>query len=114
MRRFSSSIVLSALLLAACGSNGNAQKERPAPIVEAVEVTSHRFIDRIAAVGTAHAREQVTLAAPVTERIIRLNFSDGDMVTAGQGIAVLAPGEETATLAGAMASTPGRTQNYPA
>ncbi len=95
--------VLSFLLLAACGSNGNAQKERPAPVVQAVTVESYQFVDRISAVGTAYAREQVTLAAPVTERITRLNFSDGDRVRAGQVIAVLAQSQEAATLADATA-----------
>lgn len=97
--------VLSALSLAACGGDGNAQREAAAPVVQIITVKSHRFVDRINAVGTAYAREQVTLAAPVTERITRLNFSDGDHVQAGQVIAVLAQGQETATLADAMART---------
>src|SRR5215217_6618304 len=58
-----------------------------------------RFVDRIEAVGTAVANEQVTLSSPVTERIVRLNFDDGSFVRAGQVVAVLQQGQETAQLA---------------
>ncbi|RYE02345.1 MAG: efflux RND transporter periplasmic adaptor subunit, partial [Sphingomonadales bacterium] len=47
--------------------------------------------------------EQVTLAAPVTERITRLNFDDGAFVQRGQVIAILAAGQENAQLAEAGA-----------
>lgn len=57
-----------------------------------------RFADRIEAVGTAVANEQVTLSAPVTERIVRLNFDDGSFVRRGQTIAVLRQSEQTAQL----------------
>lgn len=62
-----------------------------------------RFVERIEAVGTARANEQVTLSAPVTERIVRLAFDDGAYVQAGQTIAVLAAGQETAQLSEAQA-----------
>ena len=62
-----------------------------------------RFIERIDAVGTARANEQVTLAAPVTERIVRLNFDDGGYVNRGQVVAVLAQGQENAQLSEAQA-----------
>ena len=62
-----------------------------------------RFVETIEAVGTARANEQVTLAAPVTERIVRLNFDDGGYVTKGQTIAVLAAGQENAELSEAQA-----------
>ncbi len=62
-----------------------------------------RFVERIDAVGTALANEQVTLAAPVTERIIRLNFDDGGYVRRGQTIAVLASAQENAQLGEAQA-----------
>jgi membrane fusion protein (multidrug efflux system) len=97
-----------ALSLAACG-NGNAGKgggpggKRPPPLVKAEPASTMRFVDRIEAVGTAFANEQVTVAAPVTERIIRLNFDDGDFVRRGQTLAVLAAGQESAQLAEAQA-----------
>src|SRR3546814_10515250 len=72
-------------------------------LVHALTVEEHRFVDRIYAVGTANAREQVTLTSRITERILRLNFSDGATVRAGQVIAVLAQGQETAALDDAAA-----------
>jgi membrane fusion protein, multidrug efflux system len=90
-------------LAAACGGGEGKEKNRPPPLVKAELATTMRFVERIEAVGTALANEQVTLAAPVTERIVRLNFDDGAFVTRGQTIAVLAAGQETAELSEAQA-----------
>lgn len=91
-------------LLAACGGGGETKdRERPPPLVKAAPATTMRFVERIEAVGTALANEQVTLAAPVTERIVRLNFDDGGFVKRGQTIAVLATGQENAQLSEAQA-----------
>lgn len=93
------SILALAALLAACSGNAaDKQRERPAPTVKAEAATPMRFADRIDAVGTARANEQVTLAAPVTERIVRLNFDDGGYVQRGQVIAVLQQGQQNAAL----------------
>lgn len=91
------------ICLVACGGGDDSKRERPAPLVIAAAASTHRFVDRIEAVGTARANEQVTLAAPVTERILRVNFEDGGYVNAGQVIAVLAQGQENAQLAEASA-----------
>jgi len=72
-------------------------------LVQAEPAAAARFVTIIEAVGTALANEQVTLSAPVTERIVRLNFDDGDQVRAGQTLAVLASGQEFAQLAEAEA-----------
>lgn len=85
-------------MLAACGGGGTKQREQEAPLVKAEAPTTMRFADRIDAVGTAVANEQVTLSAPVTERIIRLNFDDGGYVQRGQVIAVLQQAQQTAQL----------------
>jgi membrane fusion protein (multidrug efflux system) len=95
--------ILSMLALAACGGGGAKKADRPAPLVTAAPVTTARFVDSIEAVGTARAREQVTLSAPVTERIVRLNFTDGGYVRAGQIIAVLNQGQQAAVLQDAQA-----------
>lgn len=87
------------LLLAACGAGGQEKGERPPPLVKAEAASTMRFVERIEAVGSAVANEQVTLAAPVTERIVRLNFDDGSFVRRGQVIAVLQQGQQTAQLA---------------
>lgn len=90
------------LPLAACGEPEGA-RDRPPPLVKVEPATTIRFVERIEAVGTALANEQVTLAAPVTERVVRLNFEDGGFVRAGQTIAVLAQGQEAAELSEAQA-----------
>ena len=93
-----------AATLAACGSSAaDKQRERPAPLVKVEPARPMRFADRIEAVGTALANEQVTISAPVTERIVRLNFDDGGYVQRGQIIAVLAQGQESAQLNEAQA-----------
>lgn len=92
-------------MLSACGAKGDARRaERQPPLVQAAVPVRHLFVDAIEAVGTARANEQVTLAAPVTERIERLAFDDGDFVRRGQVIAVLAQGPERAALSGAVAA----------
>ena len=90
------------ILLASCGG-GEAPRERPAPLVVTAPAVPHDFVDRFEAVGTANANEQVVVTAPVTERITQLGFSDGDFVRRGQMLAVLAQGQEAASLASAAA-----------
>lgn len=97
-------LLASATLLAACGGGDAALKKgREAPLVTLAAVQSARFVERIDAVGTARANEQVTLTAPVTQRIVRLNFDDGAYVSRGQVIAVLEAGTQNAQLAQAQA-----------
>lgn len=94
-----------AALLAACGG-GDAKQQgggRQTPLVKAEAATVVEFADRIEAVGTARANEQVTLSAPVTERIVRLNFDDGAFVQRGQVVAVLRQAEQSAQLTEANA-----------
>lgn len=97
-------LAVTAGLLAACGPSDSVPKKgREAPLVKLAAVQPARFVERIDAVGTARANEQVTLTAPVTDRIMRLNFDDGAYVGRGQVIAVLAQGQENAQLAQANA-----------
>lgn len=91
-------------MLAACGGGDAAQKKgREPPLVTVAAVQPARFVERIDAIGTARANEQVTLTAPVTQRIVRLNFDDGAYVTRGQVIAVLEAAQQNAQLAQAQA-----------
>ncbi len=95
-------LIIAALSLSAC-SGGEEKRGRPTPLVTTAAVTEHLFADRYAAVGNANANEQVSVRAPVTERITRLGFTDGAFVQRGQMLAVLAQGQETASLASAQA-----------
>lgn len=94
----------SAAMLTACGGDNAALKKgREAPLVTLAPVQPARFVEQIDAVGTARANEQVTLTAPVTQRIVRLNFDDGAYVAKGQVIAVLETATQNAQLAQASA-----------
>lgn len=90
-------------LAAACSGGDAKQRDRSPPLVRAEAARPMVFADRIEAVGTARANEQVTLSAPVTERIVRLNFDDGAFVRAGQVVAVLRQAEQNAELNAAAA-----------
>lgn len=97
-------LLLSALVaLAACSDADGRSRQRPDPLVRTEPARAERFVERLEAVGTARANEQVTLSAPVTERVVTLNFSDGGYVQKGQIVAVLARGQEQAQLAEAQA-----------
>lgn len=68
----------------------------PSVIVEPVSFTP--IVDSIEAVGTARANEQADLNSTVTERIERLNFTDGQHVPRGAVIAELVRSEQGANL----------------
>ncbi|WP_129792986.1 efflux RND transporter periplasmic adaptor subunit [Sphingosinicella sp. CPCC 101087] len=106
MRKLPLLVVISALFIASCGT-GEAENDgdRTPPLVKAEPATTVRFADRIDAVGTARANEQVTISAPVTERIVRLNFDDGGYVRRGQVIAVLQQAQQSAQLREVQART---------
>lgn len=92
-----------ALFAAAAACSGDERRDRPPPLVRVAAAGAHDFVDRYEAVGSAVANEQVVLSAPVTERLVRIGFADGDFVRAGQVVAVLAQGQEAAALSGAAA-----------
>jgi membrane fusion protein (multidrug efflux system) len=74
------------------GPGGGART--PAVIVERVARTE--IVDSIEAVGTALANEQADLNSTVTERIERINFTDGQFVPRGAVIATLVRSEQGA------------------
>jgi membrane fusion protein (multidrug efflux system) len=69
----------------------------PSVIVEPVTRTA--MVDSIEAVGTALANEQADLNSTVTERIERINFTDGQYVPKGAVIATLVRSQQGANLA---------------
>lgn len=93
-----------ALLLAACG--GGEQKGQgggaPAVVTTAVLQPSE-WHDSIDALGTARARDSVTITAKVSETVEQVKFDSGETVRAGQALVVLSGKAQRAELAGAQA-----------
>ena len=69
-----------------------------APLVVVAQAQTSNLVDSIEAVGTARANEQADINSTVTERIARINFSDGQRVPRGAVIAELVQAEQSANL----------------
>ncbi|MBD9478659.1 efflux RND transporter periplasmic adaptor subunit [Pseudoxanthomonas sp. PXM02] len=88
-------VALPLVVLAACGgdkgaqakANGNAA-ERPIPVTTQV-VQPSAWNDTLQALGTAKARESVTLTAKVSEIVQDVHFESGQQVAAGQTLITL-------------------------
>lgn len=82
------------LLLAGCGEQGTQAKangnagERPIPVTTRV-VGPAAWNDTLQALGTAKARESVTLTAKVSEIVQDVHFESGQQVAAGQTLVTL-------------------------
>ncbi|MEZ5465698.1 MAG: efflux RND transporter periplasmic adaptor subunit [Lysobacteraceae bacterium] len=101
-------------LLAACGDDSEPTARRGPPVI-AVTTTSlqpRAWSDTIEALGTARAKESLTLTAKVTETVDRVNFADGDMVSAGDVLVDLSGRAEVAQLEEAQASYKEARQQY--
>ncbi len=98
------------LVLAACGgdkgaqakANGNAA-ERPIPVTTQV-VQPNAWNDTLQALGTAKARESVTLTAKVSEIVQDVHFESGQQVAAGQKLITLKGDAAQASLVQAEAT----------
>jgi membrane fusion protein, multidrug efflux system len=106
-------LVLGLTGLQACGkTDGSAPKaearggkgeKRPTPTVTVAPISTHTFVDALEAVGTARAIDSVVISANVTERIKRLDFTDGQYVRKGQILVELSASQEQADLSGSRA-----------
>lgn len=97
---------LAALLLAACSpppASPAAGSSKPVPVV-VQPATMSAWVDRIQALGTAHANESVTLTAKTAESVARVNFVDGQIVSAGDVLVELTDRTEVAQLKEAQAA----------
>jgi membrane fusion protein, multidrug efflux system len=103
-------LVVPLLLLQGCGKGAGKADGGSEPLVVVATVQPHDFADRIEAVGTAYAREATTLTSTVTERIVRLNFTDGAFVQKGAVIAELRQAQQSASYADARARLVGAEQ----
>jgi membrane fusion protein (multidrug efflux system) len=103
MRRF----VLAAALvgLAACGNDGDGKRQggTPPAVVRTEVLQPSPWVDTLEAIGTARARDSVTITASVSETIDRVEFDSGQVVRAGQVLVRLSGREQRATLAEAEA-----------
>ncbi len=78
-------------------------EKRPTPTITVAPIEMHSFVDALEAVGTARAIDSVVISANVTERIKRLNFTDGQYVRKGQILVELSAAQEQANLSGSIA-----------
>jgi membrane fusion protein (multidrug efflux system) len=95
------------LLLSACGSGSGADKKgggnAPATVTTTI-LQPAPWSDTIDAIGTAHARESVTLTAKVSETVQRVDFDSGELVHAGQVLVTLSNAADVAGLNEAAAN----------
>jgi membrane fusion protein (multidrug efflux system) len=94
------------LSVAACTEKQNQPKsaQAPASVVTTAIVNPAPWVDTIEALGTAKARESITLTAKITETVRRINFEDGQQVSAGDVLVELTSGQQVAALAEAQAT----------
>ena len=106
-------VALVFFLLGGCGGGGKPS----APRAERATVTTALvqrlpWQDSLEALGTASANESLLITAKVTETVVRVNFEDGDLVTAGQVLVDLSGRVELAGLNEAAASFREAEQQY--
>lgn len=94
-------------LLTACGRDEAAAQSREgdaAVVVTTAPVRPQAWSDRIDALGTARARESVTVTAKVSETVERVHFDSGDEVVAGAPLVTLSGRQQQALLEAAQAA----------
>ena len=95
-------------LLASCGKNeatprDNAGAAKPIPVTTVVLQPS-AWSDTLQAIGTAKARESVTLTSKVSEAVQEVHFESGDQVRAGAPLVTLRGDAQQAALVAAQAT----------
>lgn len=96
------------LLLVACGkdkaaSRGDAGASAPVPVTTLV-VRPSAWSDTLQAIGTAKARESVTLTSKVSEAVQAVHFESGQEVNAGAPLITLRGDSQQAALVAAQAT----------
>ena len=95
-------------LLASCGKDkaatrANEGSSRPVPVTTLV-VQASAWNDTLQAIGTAKARESVTLTSKVSEVVAAVHFESGDEVRAGAPLITLRGDSQQAALVAAQAT----------
>jgi membrane fusion protein (multidrug efflux system) len=104
------------LALTACGRDEAAAQSRDdadaAVVVTTAPVRAQAWSDRIDALGTARARESVTVTAKVSETVERVHFDSGDEVATGAPLVTLSGRQQQALLEAAQAAAAEAEQLY--
>jgi membrane fusion protein (multidrug efflux system) len=101
--------------LAACGKgnkNDAAGRGQPAATVTTMQVQPLRWSDTLTALGTAYARESVTVTASVSQTIASVDFDSGQFAKKGQPLVTLVLSAQNANVAAAEASLRNAEQLY--
>jgi len=102
-------------VLAACGK-GDAEAGKgggqPPATVTTLEIRPVRWSDELKALGTANARESVTITASVSQTIASVEFDSGQYVKKGQPLVTLVQGQQAASVAQAQAQLRNAEQLY--
>jgi len=107
-RHLTASLGLLAWIAFGTGCGGHVAPSQQAGMQAALVTTGHvetvTWQDEIRALGTAQANESVTVTAKVTETVTAVNFTDGDVVEAGDVLVDLSGRAEVAQLEAAQAT----------
>lgn len=85
------------------GGGGGGQGGGGAPLVDVAAIAPAQFYDAVQALGTAQARESITVTSKVSDVIRKIRFDSGDRVKKGQVLVELANVEQQADLNNARA-----------
>ncbi len=99
--------------LSACGEgDANAGRGQPPATVTTMRVQPVRWSDELEALGTAKARESVTVTASVSQTIASVEFDSGQYARKGQPLVTLVQGQQAASVAEAQADLRNAEQLY--
>ncbi|TWI06255.1 membrane fusion protein (multidrug efflux system) [Luteimonas cucumeris] len=91
--------------VAACGKETGGRGNGEAPVsVTTTVVRQQPWSDTIQALGTAKARESITVTAKVSETVQAVNFESGDVVEKGAALVTLTGNQQQAALNAAEAT----------
>lgn len=101
-----------AMALLACKKGDDVPKGQPPATVTTQVVQPVRWSDELAALGTANARESVTVTASVSQTVASVEFDSGQFVRKGQPLVTLVQGQQAAGVAEAQAALRNAEQLY--
>ena len=101
-----------AAVLPACKPAGEAPRAQAPATVTTQVVQPLRWSDELAALGTANARESVTVTASVSQTVASVEFDSGQFVRKGQPLVTLVQGQQAAAVDEAQAALRNAEQLY--